>query len=139
MPELYSNSASENIPTADKFQFAKSRSSKNACTTGAVVHLPEPGVQSDLNAADTLGEDAHPSAHGPTSPKTPRRQRSSHLPVYGGVGTVGEVIGRSRPTVFRWVKAGLIPAPFKLKGCTQNLWDIAEVIASLENNAARGG
>jgi predicted DNA-binding transcriptional regulator AlpA len=71
----------------------------------------------------------------PVRTKAVRRRRSEAFPTYGGVGVVCDVIGKERATVFRWVAKGLLPSPFKLKGSTQNLWDIGKVIACLENHA----
>ena len=78
------------------------------------------------------GDYAPESIHAPSNP-------SPYDPAYGGIERVCAITGKSRATVFRWVAAGLIPPPFKLGGRTQNIWDVRKLVASLENNAARGG
>lgn len=57
-----------------------------------------------------------------------------------GIGEVCEAMGKSKATVYRWVKQGIFPAPLKINHST--LWsvgDINEWIAVQQKKGAVAG
>ena len=54
-----------------------------------------------------------------------------NLEQFLAINTILELTGKSRPTIYRWVKAGDFPGPYKIGG--SSLWKISEYMAWSEN------
>lgn len=93
----------------------------------------------ELNQYDPATDTENPPPTKSRPKKKPKSVCNDVFPAFGGTAVACEVTNKSRATLQRWVAAGLIDPPIKLGGSTQNIWDIRKLIASLENNAARGG
>lgn len=98
-------------------------------------------MKNELDSVPTDGAtEAVNRSHTKSRPKkNPRLVQGDEFPAFGGTSVAISVSGKSKSTLHRWAAAGLIEPPKKLGGSTQNIWDIRKLIASLENNVARGG
>ena len=47
------------------------------------------------------------------------------------MNTILELTGKSRPTIYRWVKAGEFPGPYRVGG--SSLWKMSEYVEWAEN------
>lgn len=45
--------------------------------------------------------------------------------------------GKTRSTVYRWVNAGLLPAPRKIGANSHNVWSVGDIRRFLNGEAAR--
>jgi predicted DNA-binding transcriptional regulator AlpA len=52
------------------------------------------------------------------------------------VGVVATLYGVSVPTVWRWARSGILPAPSKTVGTTS--WRVGEIRANMKERAATG-
>lgn len=51
------------------------------------------------------------------------------------IGSVIAITGRSRATIYRWIKAGRFPAPIKVAGSnSQNLWFAGVIRRAMSGN-----
>jgi len=69
----------------------------------------------------------NPTAQQPTAPRLIRLAQLATTPTTAGKLPV------SKPTIWRWVKEGKFPKPFKMHGAT--VWDVAEVDAFIKQMA----
>ena len=64
---------------------------------------------------------------------TPASVKNLHdLPDYANLdlSCLKALTGKSRPTIYRWIKKGILPKPHTL-GATRNFWTVGEVRAAL--------